>query len=85
MAFSCEIQQPSRSNKTIRINGVAPFNEGSNDKFTFITDDQTAIRLAINPTIHVNKKQVATIQTPYLYHEKMLNALDLLSKKHYPF
>jgi len=58
MAFSCEIQQPSRSNKTIRINGVAPFNEGANDKFTFITDDQTATRLAINPTIHVNKKQV---------------------------
>ena len=57
MAFSCEIQQPSRSNRTIRINGAAPYNEGSNDKFVTITDDQTITRLAINPTIHVNKKQ----------------------------
>jgi len=58
MAFSCEIQQPSRSNKSIRISGAALFNEGANDKFVSITDNQTITRLAINPTIHVNKKQV---------------------------
>lgn len=56
MSLTCEIIQPSRSNKQIIINGSEPYNEGSPDSFEVRVEDQPIPQIRITPEISVNRK-----------------------------
>ncbi len=79
MATSCEIQQPARSSRTIKINGALPFNEGSNDSLVQITFRQNPPRLNINPRISINRKSVIN-KAFEIHKDSKKNNLDKAKK-----